>query len=104
MRMCSTLIDLEFGQQLAAEAILWNHPLNGVHNEALRMVLTNLGDRTISLAAFPAGIAHEIFVSLFFAGQTNLFGINNDNKIPSVPKWCKNGLVLPAQDISDLNS
>ena len=104
MRVLGALVDFELGEQMAAKAILGNHPFDRVHDKLFRIALANLSHAAIALAAFPAGVAHEKLLGFLLAGHEDLLGIDHHYEIARVEVGSKDRLVLAAEHISDLNS
>ena len=102
MRMLVAPVNFELGQKHTSKAILGNHSFDCVMNQFFRLMRTNLLNRTVFFAAFPAGVGHELLIRLFFAGHTDLFRIDNDNKVASIKVGRINGFVLAAQNVGNL--
>ncbi len=63
----------------------------------------DLGDGPVVLAAFPAGIGHEEFFGLFFAGDGDFFGVDDDHEVPGIEVRGEDGFVFTAQGIGNLH-
>src|ERR1043166_6000737 len=103
MRMLIALVDLKLGHKNAAEAILGDHAANGVRNELFRSFGPNFGDGAKPFATLPTGIAHELLLGLFLAGDGYLFGIDDNHEIARIEVRSEDGLVLSPENICDLD-
>ena len=103
MRVLVALVHFQLGHKHPAEAVFGDHPAHGVGYQLLGVAGTDLFDRGVFLAAFPAGIGHELFVRFLFAGNEDLVGVDDDHEIARVQVRRVHGLVLPPQDIGYLN-
>ena len=56
----------------------------------------NLGNGGVFLAAFPAGIAHVFLGGFLLAGEPDLFGVDDNDKIAGVEVGREDGLVFAA--------
>src|ERR1035438_136744 len=100
--MLVALIHFELGHQDPAQAVLGNHAPHGVGDELLGLLGANLLDGTVMLAAFPAGIAHELLLGLLLAREDDLLGIDDDNKVAGIQMRSIDGFILPSQNIGSL--
>ena len=83
--------DFQLGEQHATEAVLRNHALDGAFDEQLGMLGADLLDGGVFFAALPAGISHVFLVSLLFAGDTDFFGVDDDDVVAAIKKVLANG-------------
>ena len=102
VRMLVAFVHFELGHQHPAQPVLGNHAPHGVGDELLGLLGANLLDGPVSLAAFPAGIAHELLLGLLLAGEEDLLGVDDDDEVAGIQVRRIDGFVLPAQDIGDL--
>ena len=100
--MLVALIHFELGHQHPAQAVLGNHAPHGVGDELLGLFGADLLDGPIMLAAFPAGIAHELLLGLLLAREDDFLGVDDDDKIAGIKVRGIDGLVFPAQNIGSL--
>src|SRR5437588_1436345 len=75
VRMFGSFINLQLRHQHATEAIFRDHAANSVSDELFGVLCPHLCDRPEPLATLPSRIAHELLVSLFFAGESHFFVI-----------------------------
>src|SRR5207237_56486 len=101
-RMFGYLIVLQLACANATAAIFRAHAANSVSDELFGVLCPHLCDRPEPLATLPSRIAHELLVSLFFAGESHFFGIDDYHEIPGVEVGGKNRLGLAAPDVSQL--
>jgi hypothetical protein len=93
-------IDLQLLERLAAQRILREHALDGLLNDALRMLGHEL---TELLVARTARIERIVVIRLLLhalAGHFDLFSIDHDHKIAGIDVRREGRLVLAAQDRS----
>src|SRR5204862_3638383 len=100
--MVGAFVNFEFGHENAAKAVLGNHAADGVGDELFRRASADLFNGAIAFAAFPAGIGHEGLLSFLFAGNDDLFSVNDDNEVAGIHVSGVNRLVFTAQSIGDL--
>ena len=102
VRMFVALEHLEFGQQLRAEPVFRDHAFNGMFDEPFGLLGADLRDGGVFLAAFPAGIGHELLVRFFFAGDTDFFRVDDNDEIAGVEMRRINGFVFATQYVGNL--
>src|SRR5207237_9654906 len=100
-RMFGYLIVLQLACANATAAIFRAHAANSMSAELFAVLCPHLCDRPEPLATLPSRIAHELLVSLFFAGESHFFGIDDYHEIPGSEVGGKNRFVLAAQNVSD---
>ncbi len=60
--------------------------------------------RAVAFATFPAGVGHIFFGDLFIAGEFDLFGIDNDDKVAEVEVGGEARFVLTPENVCYLDS
>src|SRR5438477_11081698 len=101
MRMFASFVNLQLGHQHSAEPIFRDHAANSMGDQLFGVLCPDLCDRPEPLSTLPPGIAHELLVSLFFAGESDFFGIDDYPEIPGVEGGGKNRFARAAQAGSD---
>jgi hypothetical protein len=97
--MLSAAINLELTEELAAKGIVGQHAFDGLFNNALRQTGLEMGKGFSLHAARSTGMASINLLSGFVAAHTDLFSVDDDNKIPCIQMGCEGGLVLAPQDL-----
>src|ERR1035438_8255185 len=100
--MLVALIHFELGHQDPAQAVFGNHAPHGVGDELLGLFGADLLNGAVMLAAFPAGVTHELLLDLFLAGEDDFLGIDDNDKVAGIKVRGIDWFVLPAQNIGSL--
>lgn len=104
VRIGRALVNFQLGQEDPAEAVLRHHAADGAMDELLGMPVANLGDGPVLLATLPAGVGHVHLVGLLFAGQADLFRVDDHDEIAGVEVRGVDWRVPAAEKIGDLDS
>jgi len=97
MRMLGTCINAKVGHNAAAQLVARQHPLDGLHDNTLRMrAFENLTGRAGLDAARVTSVPIVRLVALL-ARQLNFVGVNHDHVVAHVHVRSECGLVLAAQ-------
>src|SRR4029079_2516495 len=76
-----TAIDAEFGQNLAAKAVVRDHAPDGKQHELLRTAGANAAGCLAVVTADKAGKPVVNLFGLFLAGEDHFLGIDHDNMV-----------------------
>ena len=99
MRMLSSWVNAELGEDLTAEGVVRDHSLHSTLNEQLGAALTNTLN---GLTLFTTDITrngHVLLLGFFTTSQTDILGIDHDHMVAGINVRGEDGLVLAAQNV-----
>ena len=95
-------IHLQLAEHGASQGIARQHALDGVRQDAFRMLLAQLAHRRALDPARIAGVAVVYLVRLLLAADANLLRVDDDDEVAGVHVRRVGSLVLAAQAMGDL--
>ena len=102
MGMLCADIYVQLAEHLRAEAVLRQHTLNGMFNDAGREALEHLTGSRERRAALIAGVTEIGLVRQLLSRELYFFSIDNNDIITGVDMRRVNGLILTAKNLRDL--
>ena len=94
MGMGAALVNLELAVNIAAEAVVRNHSLDGFLKQELWVLLANSLRIGLLLAANESGVAAVDLVRLLLAAENDMLRIDDDDIISGIHVGGEDGLVL----------
>ena len=94
-------VNFEFGQQPLSQSVFGNHSFDGVGDDSIGVLGSQVFDRSATLAASPTGVGGVNLLLVFVSGQSNFFRVYNDDKVSSVQVGRENGFIFPAQKVGN---
>ena len=98
MRMFSTCIYMQFGEDSAAKTVMRNHAFNGEFNHSYRVFGKHFTCGSEGGAAKIAAVTEISFLNEFFAGQNYFICIDYDYMISGIRVFHEGFLLLLRQD------
>ena len=99
MGMLGVRVDLEFLEDLAAEAVVGNHAANRALDEKFGPARPDFGDGLSLLPAHVAGVTGVNFGILLVTGEANFTCVDNHDKIAAIHMGGKNRFALAAKQV-----
>ena len=90
-------IDFKFFEHCFSQLGFWQHTPNGRLNEALGVLLSDFGCKFFAKTAEIAAMAPVEFLVLFSASHPDSGGINDDDVVSGIEKWCVSWSMFPLQ-------
>ena len=101
VRMFGTRIDEEFFNHCPAQFGFWQHAVDAMLDDILRLAVEQVTGSFAALTTGVAGVAEVFFLVNFFAGETHLLGIDDDDEVAGVHVGREGGLVLAPQYVGN---
>ena len=102
MRMSLACVDFEVFELSRAEGRTRKHPFDGLFEDDGGAAFEIARGGFEALTAGVAGVAHIDLVGHLLTREAHFFGVDNDYVVPAIDVRGEVGLVLSAQDFSDL--
>ena len=97
--MVGALVDLELAEQLSAEGVVGQHPLNGFFDDPLRQASLEMGEALCLHATGAARVAAIELLGGLVATHPNLVGIDHHHEITGIEVGGVSGLVFAPQHL-----
>jgi len=98
VRVLVALVDVQLGDDRAAEAVVGNHSLDGTFDNEFGMATAAGLGRLGLVATDETGVAHVLLLDFLLAGKDGLFGIDDNDVIAGIDVGGENGLVLAPEE------
>ena len=102
MGMLGTDVNIQLTEDLCAEAVLRQHTLDSVFDDAGRKAIEHLTGSRKGRAALIAGVTEVGLVRQLLSRELDFLSIDNDDIIAGIDVRCVDGLVLAAQNLCNL--
>ena len=103
MRVFGTGKNAKLGQHRARKAVFRQHALDRVHDDKLRIADALLGKFAKGFAADVTGEKHVPILLLFFTGDDDFLGVDDDNVIARINMRGVGGLVAATDEVGGFN-
>ena len=96
--MLGTNVNIQLTEDLRAEAVLRQHTLDSMFDDAGREAIKHLTGRRKGRAALIAGMTEVGFVRQLLSRELDFLSIDDYDKIAAINVRCVDGLVLASQN------
>jgi len=82
--MLRTGVDFKFLDHSATQLVAWQHALDCVLDDELRLLLAHVLYIDVAVSTHPSGVEHVSLVCVLFAGELDLLSIHYDDEVARV--------------------